>query len=120
MSANILDRRGFAMVVGARFCVLVGSAVLAVFLAISATATAQSAPAGQGPVTIKEMFVAAAVPVDVTAANVTDARERGLTQGRVNGFRKVVERIVAREDLSRVPQLSATQIIDMVRDFSIA
>ncbi len=109
------------MAVGRCLKALLGLAFIAVFLA-SQPVLAQSAtpPAGPGPITVKDLFVAAAVPVDVTAANVTEARERGLTQGRVNGFRKVVERIVAREDLARVPQLNATQIIDIVREFSIA
>ena len=120
MSANILDRRGFAMVVGRSVQALLGSTVLAVLLTVSPPLGAQTAAVGPGPVTAKEMFVANAMPVDVTAANVTEARERGLTQGRVNGFRKVIERIVAREDIARVPQLNATQIIDIVRDFSIA
>lgn len=122
MSANILDRRGFAMPVGRGLKALAGLVFVAIFLGVSAPVLAQSAapPTGPGPITVKDLFVAAAVPVDITAANVTEARERGLTQGRVNGFRKVVERIVAREDVARVPQLNATQIIDMVRDFSIA
>ena len=106
MRANILDRRGFAMV---------AAAFLALIFAPN-LATAQTPPAAK-PV---DIFVAEGIPVDATAGNVNDARERGLTQGRVNGFRKVLERIVAREDLGRVPQPSATQIIDMVRDFSIA
>ena len=98
----------------------VGGALFAAFLTVSTPAGAQSAAAtGPGAVTAKDVFVAFAVPVDVTAATVTEARERGLTQGRVDGFRKVIERVVAREDLNRVPQLSSTQIIDMVRDFSI-
>jgi len=118
MKANILDRRGFAMAVAGA----VKAAVCLGFFAILATpAAAQTAPAeGPGPVTIDTLFVAEAVPVDVTAGSVTEARERGLTQGRIAGFRKVVSRIVAREDLDRVPQVNATQIIDMVRDFSIA
>jgi hypothetical protein len=124
MSANILDRGGFAMGVGAGLKAVFGGAFLAVLLGLSLTAEAQqpvsAVPPGPGPVTVQEMFVAAAVPVDITAANITEARERGLTQGRVNGFRKIIERIVAREDLARVPEIPANQIIDMVRDFSIA
>ncbi len=106
MRANILDRRGFAMVVGALLAVL--------FAAPSAYA---QATATAKPV---DIFVAEGVPVDVTAATVTDARERGLIQGRVTGLRRVLERIVARDDMARVPQMNSTQVIDMVRDFSIA
>ena len=106
MRANILDRRGFAMV---------AAALLALIFAPH-SAFAQTPPAAK-PV---DIFVAEGVPVDVTAGSVTEARERGLTQGRVNGFRKVLERIVAQDDLARVPQPSANQIIEMVREFSIA
>ncbi len=67
-----------------------------------------------------DVYVADNVPVDVTAPTVTDARERALVQARVSGLRKVLERLVAPSDLSRVPTLTSTQVIDMVRDFSIA
>ena len=67
-----------------------------------------------------DAFVAQDVPVDVTAANVTDARARGLIQGQVTGFHKVLERLVAREDLARVPALSSDDVINMVRNFSMA
>lgn len=65
-------------------------------------------------------YVVDAVPVDVTAGSVGEARERGLTQGRIAGFRRVLERIVARENLAAVPQQNADKIIEMVREFSIA
>lgn len=119
MSANILDRRGFAMALAGAL----EAAVLAAVLLSARPLAAQTAPAPRpalSPVTGKDLFVANGMTVDVTAGNVTDARERGLTQGRIAGFRKVVARIVAREDMDRVPQVNATQIIDMVRDFSIA
>ncbi len=113
MSANILDRRGFAMAAGRAF----GVAFVAGVAAPRMTFAADETPVPRSP---GDIFVADSVPVDVTAATVTDARERGLVQGRVNGLRKVLERLVAREDLPRVPTLTSTQVIDMVRDFSIA
>ena len=116
MSANILDRRGFAMVLAGAL----KGAVLAAILLCAGTVAAQTPRAPTAPVTGKDLFVANGVPVDVTAGNITEAHERGLTQGRVTGFRKVIGRIVAREDMDRVPQVNATQIIDMVRDFSVA
>ncbi len=67
-----------------------------------------------------DVFVAEAVPVDVTAGSVGEARDRGLVQGRIAAFRRILERIVAREDLGGVPQQSTEQIIEMVREFSIA
>lgn len=72
------------------------------------------------PAGVLDVYVAESVPVDVTAGSVGEARDRGLTQGRIAGFRRILERIVAREDLPKVPQQNAEQIIEMVRDFSIA
>jgi len=113
MKANILDRRRIAMAAGAALCAL--------GLLLAAPLSAQTAPASSaGPVTVQNLFVAEAVPVDVTAATVTEARERGLTQGRIAGFRKIMARVVAREDMDRLPPVTAAQIIDMVREFSIA
>src|SRR5689334_11673295 len=39
------------------------------------------------------LFEARGVPVDVTAATITEARERALTQGRINGLRQVMEHL---------------------------
>ena len=112
MRPNILDRRRIAM--AAALALLIG------LMAGRPPVLAQTAAPVSAPVTLDNLFTAQSIPVDVTAGNVTDARERGLTQGRVAGYRKVIARIVAREDMDRVPQLNATQIIDLVRDFSIA
>ncbi len=113
MRANILNRRRIAMVRAAA-----GALVLVFVGAVSAVA--QTALPTTAPLTNETLFVASAVPVDVTAGNVTEARERGLIQGRIAGYRKVMARVVAREDMDRVPQQNATQIIDLVREFSIA
>ncbi|MGE4062976.1 MAG: DUF2066 domain-containing protein [Rhodospirillaceae bacterium] len=78
----------------------------------------QAAPAL--PRGVSDVYVAESVPVDVTAGSVGEARERGLTQGRIAAYRRILERIVAREDLPNVPQQNAEQIIEMVREFSIA
>jgi len=121
MKANILDRRGFAMAVAGTVKAAICLGFLAGTLVQISSALAQTAPVeGPPPVTIDTLFVAGAIPVDVTAGSVTEARDRGLTQGRIAGFRKVVARIVAREDMERVPQVTTVQIIDMVREFSIA
>ena len=114
MTRNILDRRRFAMAAAALGLAPLWASILPQFAAAQAEST------GPKPVTSQTLFVAEAIPVDVTAGTVTEARERGLTQGRVAGFRKIVARIVARDDLARVPQVNATQIIDLVREFSIA
>lgn len=113
MSANILDRRGFAMVAGR----VLGAGFAAVSLRPRMALAAEEPPA---PRIAGDIFTAERVPVDATAVSVNDARDRGLVQGRVTGLRKVIERLVARDDLARVPTVTSTQVIDMVRDFSIA
>jgi len=66
-----------------------------------------------------EIFTAEAVAVDVTARTATEARERGLRAGRVRGLRQVYERLVTRQYHDVLPKLSATEVIDMVRDFTV-
>jgi hypothetical protein len=113
MRANILDRRRFAMAVAA----------LPVSVSLwsrAALSQAASPPPPSAARTALDVYVAESVPVDVTAGSVGEARDRGLIQGRIAGFRRILERIVAREDLAGVPQLNSEQIIEMVRDFSIA
>lgn len=115
--ANILDRRRFAMAVAALPLGVSARISLGVSL-LSGAAFGQATPAS--PPGVADVYVAESVPVDVTAGSVGEARERGLTQGRIAGYRRILERIVAREDLPAVPQQNAEQIIEMVREFSIA
>lgn len=60
------------------------------------------------------------VKVDVTADNAQAAREAALTEAQRKAFRQLLERIVAPQDLARVPSVGDTQIADMVFDFDIA
>src|SRR5205814_1733011 len=68
----------------------------------------------------RTLFEARGVAVDVTAATVTEARERALIQGRVAGLRQMVEHLAPREELAKLPQLSTEEIIEMVQEFSLA
>ncbi len=68
----------------------------------------------------RNLFEARGIPVDVTAATVTEARERALTQGRVEALRVMVEHLATPEEATKLPPLQANQIIDMVREFSLA
>jgi len=66
-----------------------------------------------------QIFAAEAVAVDVTARTATEARERGLREGRVRGLRQVYERLVMRQYHDVLPKLAVTEVIDMVRDFTV-
>ena len=67
-----------------------------------------------------EPFLIAGVPVDASGPNTVAARERGLTQGRVAAYRRLIERLVPSEHIPTVASLSATEIIDLVQEFSVA
>jgi hypothetical protein len=67
-----------------------------------------------------EPFIVHGVAVDVTAANVAEARERALIQGRVAAFRRLAERMLAHDTMQRLTLPAAPQVIDMIQEFSIA
>jgi hypothetical protein len=77
-------------------------------------AAALSAEAGVDP------FLVKGVPVDVTASTVTEARERGMTQGRVAAFRRMIDRMTMREAMAGLSMPTANQIVDLVQEFSVA
>ncbi|MSO98249.1 MAG: DUF2066 domain-containing protein [Rhodospirillaceae bacterium] len=85
--------------------------------AMPESAPASSAPAADAAI---DPFLIKNVPVDVTAATVTEARDRGMTQGRVAAFRRMVERMTMREAMAGLSMPNATQIVDMVQEFSVA
>jgi len=92
--------------------------ILALLALYSPAIWAQEAmPAVEAPF---DPFLVRNVPVDVTAASVSEARERGLTQGRVMAFRRLVERMTLRENWAAIAAPDATKIIDMVLEFSVA
>ena len=105
---NILNRPRFAMAMA--------GAVMSVFVLVAVSIMSRAIAQTTGE---QNIFAVRAVPVDATAENVTAAREQGLVAGRIAAFWKVVERLVAPEDVERVPQPTAGEVITMVRDFSI-
>jgi hypothetical protein len=66
------------------------------------------------------LFEARAVPVDATAGSVTEARERAFTDGRVAALQVVIARLVPKGDQSKVPPVSANDVIEMVQEFSVS
>ncbi len=112
-NVNILNRPRFAMPLRK---VLAG-AVMSIFGAIAVWGTP---PASAQTPSERDIFTVREVPVDATATNVTLAREQGLLAGRMAAFWKVIDRLVAPEDIERVPQPTAGEVITMVRDFSVS
>ncbi|MGE0725632.1 MAG: DUF2066 domain-containing protein [Alphaproteobacteria bacterium] len=66
------------------------------------------------------LFTVADNPVDVTAGNAIEARERALSEAQVAAARKLFERLVAAGDGGAVPRVSAAQAAALVQDVEIA
>ncbi|MEW5727112.1 MAG: DUF2066 domain-containing protein [Pseudomonadota bacterium] len=84
-------------------------AVLALVLAVLAATPAWAQSAA-------EAFSVRGIDVDVTAANVTQAKEQAIADGQRQAFRLLLERLTAPEDHPRLPAVDG---IEYVRDFSV-
>ena len=67
-----------------------------------------------------DVFAVGGVEVDATAGNAAEAREAAIAQGHVLAMGRLMERLVLQADLSRVPILRSGELVNMVRDFSVA
>lgn len=74
-----------------------------------------------GPAVADEnaVFAVSGIAVDQTADTAAEARETALEEGHSLAFRALLEKIVLREDLQRVPALTANQVAAFVQDFSV-
>ncbi len=124
LAANILEHIFIARRRRIGAVVLLMTAVLAPALAWAQTPSPAASSAGTlgkpvGGTTRINLFEVRGVPVDATAGNTSEAREQAFTEGRVAALRLVVERVASPDDVAKLPQLSTTQVIDMVQQFSI-
>ncbi len=67
-----------------------------------------------------DIFTVADVAVDVRADSTINARARGLERGQVEALDRLFRRIVPQQYLVNLPDLSTRDVIEHVRDFSIA
>jgi hypothetical protein len=65
------------------------------------------------------LYTVETVEVDATADSATAAREQGLDRARVKAFDRMVERLVLRSALERVPDLGPERIANLLRDFEV-
>jgi len=72
------------------------------------------APAAQAP-----LYTVESVEVDTQADSASAARKRGLDQAHVTAFNRMVERLVLRNELNRVPDLGPEEIANLLRDFEV-
>lgn len=75
--------------------------------------------AGLAQPTANDVFTVEGVVVDRTAANAAEARAQALAEGSVLAFRKLMARLVP-ADSGTPPELDASAIDGLVRDFDIA
>lgn len=78
---------------------------------------AAAAPAGA--VAQESIYRVSGVSVDATAPTASEAREQAIAQAHVEAMQKLLRRLVVDADRSRIPVLSADQVVQYVRDFSV-
>ena len=66
------------------------------------------------------VFQVSGITVDATAATAAEAREAAIAQGHRQALDVLMARLVLEADQDRLPYLSASEILDLVRDFSVA
>ena len=66
-----------------------------------------------------DIFTVSDVHVDVTSSSSADARTEAIANGQRNAFQILLQRLVRSDALSRLPQLSAVEIDQYVRDFTV-
>ncbi len=67
-----------------------------------------------------EVFTVRNVPVDATAAAAANARDEAVAKGYLDAYALLMQRLVPREELSKIPQLTSSQIANYTVDFSVA
>src|SRR5689334_10258479 len=97
---KILDPRRFAMIPRAAFCL-----IFCLFAGLLPTRAAQ---ADEGIIAVR------GIDVDVTAGNAVDARAQAVLQGQRKGLRQALLMLAPSADVDHMPQLSDSQITDLV------
>ncbi len=67
-----------------------------------------------------DVFTVRDVAVDTRARTASDARTQGLERGQIEALDRLFRRLVPRSFHGQLPNLTARDAIDLVRDFSIA
>ncbi len=68
----------------------------------------------------QEIFTVRGVAVDVTANNAAAARERALAEGQIEASRRMLARVIRRQDRGNLPLIDDDMVNLLVSDFSIA
>jgi len=108
MSRNILDRDGFAMAATSRLRAILAAVLLS---AIAVLATAPQARAGT--------YTVSGVPVDVTAADASAARDQAIVDGQRAALKVLVENMMGAEKAAQIALPGDAEIGEMVQDFEV-
>ena len=74
--------------------------------------------AGGGPVrsaTLADVYTVTGVPVDATANNAQEARDKAVVQGQMRAARLLLERLALRTDHPRLPAIDAKSLPELIR-----
>lgn len=66
-----------------------------------------------------DLFVATNVPVSETGSSAVEARDKAIAVGQVKALRQVMERLVAPDELDRLPNVPAAQVPPMVQSIEL-
>lgn len=75
---------------------------------------------GAAATAASDALVVRDLPIDAEAKSAAEARELAIVKGQREAYQIMVQRIVAAADLSRVPALKDSQIVDLLEGFEIA
>jgi len=87
-------------------------------MALAALSAAGSLFAGAAQAQ-EDAFTVGGVPIDATAENAAVAREQAIAAGTPRALRRLFQRLVLAEDMSRVPEISSGQATSMAIGFQV-
>ena len=65
------------------------------------------------------LYTVRSIPIDRTAESASQAKKQALTFGKGQAFNRLIKRLVARDQLTRLPTLEPEQILSLIQDFSL-
>jgi len=106
--ANILDPRRFATLTSA-----------IARLAVAIVVVLLVAPGPQAAAREFSIYTVNNMPVDETAESAAAAREIALAKGQVRAFRRVIDRIVPKSELPRVPEPTPEVLLEIISGIEV-
>ena len=117
--ANILDPRRFATSRGVPFRRPAG-VIVVVAIVVAATFVLAALIPAPARAADDDVFTVGNVQVDRSAESAAAARDLALADGQVAAFRRLVARLVPRDQVSSVPVPAVEGVTQLVRDFQVA